>query len=140
MRPKHRQFLSYVLLATYAGISILGDGLHSLLPADEHHHHHHGLYVVSHSCGDAEHADHRHDAVSGASSGYAEVTASECDADSHLCEICVFLYEAISQPAEVAAPIDWQPLVVVAHADPQPVYSLTALGCPAARGPPLFLA
>jgi hypothetical protein len=140
MRPKHRQYLSYVLLATYASISILGDGLHSLLPADEHHHHHHGLYVISHSYGDAEQAAHGHDAVSGAGSGYAELSASKCDADSHLCEICAFLYEAISQPAEIAAPIDWQPLVVVAHAEPQPVYSLTALGCPAARGPPLFLA
>ena len=133
MRPKHRQFLSYVLLATYASISNLGDGLHSLLPADEHQHHHHGLYVVSH-------AGHDHDASARISSGYADLTASDRAADSHLCEICAFLYEAISQPAEVAAPIDWQPLVVVAHADPQPVYSLTSLGCPAARGPPLLLA
>jgi hypothetical protein len=140
MRPQHRYFLSYVLLATYASISLLGDGLHSLLPAGDHHHHHHGLYVVSHSSGDAEHAGHSHDAAARTSSGYADLTASNCDADSHLCEICAFLYEAISQPAEVAAPIDWQPLVVVVHADPQPVYSLTSLGCPAARGPPLLLA
>ena len=140
MRPQHRQFLSYVLLATYASISLLGDGLHSLLPADEHHHHHHGLYVVSHSCADTEHLGHGHNATPCTGSGYAGLTASDCDADSHLCEICAFLYEAISQPAEIAAPIDWQPLVVVAHAEPQPVYSLTALGCPAARGPPLLLA
>jgi hypothetical protein len=135
MRPKHHQFLSYVLLATYASISLLGDGLHSLLPAGEHHHHH-GLYVVSDCC-DAEYV---HIAARSCSSEYAELTAGKCDTDSHLCEICVFLYQAISQPAEVAAPIDWQPLVVVAHAKQQPIYSPTSLGPQAARGPPLFLA
>src|SRR4029079_14779879 len=139
MRPQHRQFLSYALLAIYAGISILGDGLHSLLPGDEHQHHHHGLYVVSHRSSEAEHAGHGHDAAACTGSGYADLTEGECS-DSHLCEICAFLYEAISQPAEIAAPIDWQPLVLVVHAELQPVYSLTALGCPAARGPPLLLA
>ena len=63
MRPKHRQCLSCVLLAIYASISILGDGLHSLLPAGEHQHHHQGLYVVSHGSGGANHAGHDHDAV-----------------------------------------------------------------------------
>ena len=130
MRPKHHQLLSYLLLATYAGISLLGDGLHALLPEGEHHHHH-GLYVV-------QHADHGHDAVARGSSEYAELTASDCDADSHLCEICAFLYQSISQPAEVAASIEWQPLVVVACAKPQAVYSPIALGPQAARGPPLF--
>jgi hypothetical protein len=135
MRPKHHQFLSYVLLVTYASISLLGDGLHSLLPEGEHHHHH-GLYVVSHYCD----AGHVHIAAPSSSSEYAELTAADCDTDSHLCEICAFLYQAISQPAEVAAPIDWQPLIVVAHAKPQAIYSPTSLGPQAARGPPLFLA
>jgi hypothetical protein len=139
MRPKHRQFLSYVLLATYASISLLGDGLHSLLPAGEHQHHH-GLYVVTHSCDDSLHASHCHDAVCCGSSEDAEFTASRCDADSHICEVCAFLYQAISQPAEIAAPIHWQRLVVVAHADPRPIYSQTSLGAQAPRGPPLLLA
>ena len=63
MRPKHRQFLSYLLLATYAGISLLGDGLHMLLPEGGNIHHHHGIYVVGHSChDDPRSADHDHDA------------------------------------------------------------------------------
>jgi hypothetical protein len=139
MRLKHRQFLSYVLLATYASISLLGDGLHSLLPAGEHQHHH-GLFVVSHSCDDSLHAGHVREALSCGSSEYAEFTASDCDADSHICEVCEFLYQAISQPAEVAAPIDWQPLVVVVQADPRPLYSQASLGAHAPRGPPLLLA
>jgi hypothetical protein len=138
MRPKHSKFLSYVLLATYAGISLLGDGLHSLLPEGEHHHH--GLYVVSHRGSDTQRAVRDCDAVPGGSSGHAELTAADCDTDAHLCEICAFLYQAISQPAEVAAPVDWQPLVVVACAKPQAIYLPIALGSQAARGPPLFLA
>jgi hypothetical protein len=138
MRPKHRQFLSYVLVATYASISLLGDGLHLLLPAGEHQHHH-GLYVVSHRCDDSLYASHVHEAICCGSSEYTEFTASDCNADSHICEVCAFLYQAISQPAEVAAPINWQPLVV-AHADPQPLYSWTSLGAHAPRGPPLLLA
>jgi hypothetical protein len=138
MRSKHCQFLSYVLLVTYASISLIGDGLHSLLPAGEHHHH--GLYVVSHCCSDTQRAVHDRDAVPRGSSERTELTAADCDTDSHLCKICAFLYQAISQPAEVAASIDWQPLVVVAHSNPQPIYSPTSLGPQAARGPPLFLA
>jgi hypothetical protein len=137
MRPQHRQFLSYVVLATYASISLLGDGLHSLLPDGYHHHR---LYVVSHSSDDLRHADPDHDEIACCNSEYAAVTAVELDAESHLCEICEFLAYAISQPAEVAAPIDSHPLIVVAHADPQPIYSLTSLGPQAPRGPPLFLA
>lgn len=133
MRSKPRRFLGYVLLATYAGISFIGDGLHDLLP-DSHRHHHHGLYVVTHH-DDAE-PSYLNLAADGA--GSASLTAADCDADSHRCEICAFLYEAISQPAEVAAPIDWQPLVVVARAIPQATYSLTDLERPAARGPPLL--
>ena len=141
MRPKHRQFLSYLLLATYAGISLLGDGLHMLLPEGGHHqHHHHGIYVVGHCCHDSQHASAHHDHADCGCSEESALAIAESDADSHLCEICAFLYQAISQPAEVAAPIDWQPLVVVAHVDPQPVYSPTSLGPQAARGPPLLLA
>jgi hypothetical protein len=138
MRSKHRQFLSYVQLATYASISLIGDGLHGLLP--DGHHHHHGLYVVDHSCNDRQHSDYAQGEVACCGSEFAGLTAVDLDAESHLCEICVFLIHAISQPAEVAATIDWQPLVVVAQADPQPVYSLTSLGPQAARGPPFFLA
>jgi hypothetical protein len=124
MRLKRRQFLSYVLLATYAGISIVGDGLHELMP--EAGHHHHGLYVVN--CASL-------DDTAVTSTG-AVVTASDSDADSHVCEICKFLFQAVSQPAQVAVPIDWQPLVVAAPSRPQPIYRPTSLGVQAPRGPP----
>jgi hypothetical protein len=134
MRNKYRHLLSCFLLATYASIALLGDGLHSLLPEGEHHHH--GLYVV------AYHGDRELEPVASSARGaeYASLAASDCDADSHLCEICTFLYQAISQPAEVAAPVESQPLIVVACAKPQAIYSPIALGLQAARGPPLFLA
>ena len=140
MRPQHRQFLSYVLLATYAGISLLGDGLHSLLPEGEHHHHHHGLYVVGHACGDSHHEHHVCEAAIDDEAAETSLTAADCDTDSHVCEICAFLYQAVSQPVEVAEPIEWQPLIVAADADPEHVYSSTTLGPQAARGPPSFMA
>jgi hypothetical protein len=132
MRQKYRRFLSCLLLATYASISLIGDGLHSLLPDSDHHHHHHGIYVVDHICDDACHGDHDRSECAG-------LTASDEDADSHLCEICSYLFQAISQPAGVAPPIDWQPMVVVVHAKPQPIYSLASLGPQAPRGPPSLL-
>src|SRR4051812_37371681 len=107
MRSQLRQVLSYLLLATYASISLLGDGLHGLLP-DGHHHHHHRLYVVSHSGDDSRHADHDHDEIVCCNSEFAAITAVKSDAESHLCEICEFLAYAISQSVEVAAPIDSQ--------------------------------
>jgi hypothetical protein len=134
MRPTRHRFLSWLLLATYAGIALLGEGLHALVPEGKHHHHH-GLYVVTcHS-----EAGHNHVAAVVGDSTHASLTAADCDADSHLCEICVFLYEAVSPPAEVAAPIESQPLVVVAHSEPEAVYSSAVLGPQAARGPPHLL-
>jgi hypothetical protein len=142
MQLQHRRFLSYALLAVYATISFLGDGLHSLMPeaGHEHHHHHHGLYIVAHAheCGDCDHDDHDECCQS---DGVPVLTASDCDGDSHLCEVCSFLFQSLSQPAEVAAPIDWQPLVVATTVSLQPVlHSPATLGPQAPRGPPLLLA
>jgi hypothetical protein len=147
MRLKYRRFLSCLLLATYAGISILGDGLHWLAHESGHHH---GLVVVTcrdHCCAHAEHGADCHDHGSSHCSGEGcgvpstepVVTANDGDADSHVCGICAFLFQAVSQPAEVAATIDWQPLVVVAVSVPQLIYSPTSLGPHAPRGPPLLL-
>ena len=143
MRPTRHRFLSYVLLATYAGITLLGEGLHDLLPEQGHHH---GLCFVTHAAHDSDADDHDaccHDHASTLASARPvepAIAADDCDSDSHVCEICAFLYQAIGQPAEVAAPTDWQPLIAVAHANPQPTYSATSLGPQAPRGPPLFLA
>jgi hypothetical protein len=124
-----------LLLATYAGIALLGEGLHELMP-DAGHQHHHGLAVV-HCAGDhcchAGHADH--DNVS----QLASLTVNS-DSDSHVCEICQFLFQAISQPANVAAPIDWQPLVAANSQQPQQLLHLPiSLGSHAPRGPPQLL-
>lgn len=133
------------MLTIYGGISVLGDGLHMLMHEAGHHH---GLDVVcceTHSHADADHHCDCHDPGCSASddadyclsSAERIVTASDCATHSHVCEVCAFLIQALSQPAEVAAPIDWQPLVVAAASRPQPIYSPTSLGPHAPRGPPL---
>ncbi len=135
MRLNSRRYLSYVLLAAYAGISLLGEGLHSLMP-EAGHHHHDGLYIVNCPSRGTAHADH--DADSGVTSAEAVLTASYGDADSHICEICQFLFQAVGQPAEVASPLDWQPLVVATSSLPQPRYSSISLGPQTPRGPPVL--
>jgi hypothetical protein len=147
MCVKHRRFLSYLLLAIYGGISILGDGLHLLTHEAGHHH---GLYVacyVAHGHADADHGNCHDPGCSASdvadyylSSSERGVAASDCANCSHVCEACAFLGQALSQPAELAAPIDWQPLVVAAASRPQPIYSPGSLGPHAPRGPPLSLA
>jgi hypothetical protein len=139
MRPTRYRFLSWFLLATYAGIALLGEGLHALVPEGEHHHDH-GIYVAHHTCNGECHHHDVHDGGEHGAPAHAALTAADSGADSHLCEICEFLFQAISQPAEVAAPIEWEPLVARAHATPQRLYSLVSLGPQAARGPPLVVA
>src|SRR5437762_10274056 len=111
MRSRPRRFLSFVLLATYASIAILGEGLHELMPHAGHHHHD-GLFIVHRASHGPEHAD-RDAGYQGISAGPVLI-ASDSDLDSHVCEICAFLFQAVSQPVEVAAPIDWRPLAVAA--------------------------
>lgn len=134
MRLRSRRFLSFALLATYAGISFLGEGLHWLLP-EAGHQHHHGLYIVHCDRDCPGHADHDGDHHGTPAS--AALSANE-DADSHVCEICEFLFQAVSQPAEVASPIDWQPLIVAVASLSQPIYTPAPLGPQAPRGPPLL--
>ena len=136
MRPQHRQFLSYVVLATYAGISLIGDGLHSLLPEGEHHHHH-GIYVVGHSCHDEDHAHHHHaHACCSDCTDDVGPALSESDADGHLCEICSFIVLAVAQPVELAAAIESLPFVAESEPEIQAIYSHVCLGPQAPRGPP----
>ncbi len=140
MRTIRHRFLSCLLLAAYAGISLLGDGLHLLLPEGQQHHHHHGTYVAGHSCHDSQHAYHHHDdACCSDCSDDVGPAISDSDVDGHLCEICSFLVNAISQSVEAAAAVDWQPLVVESEPETQAVYSCISLGPQAPRGPPLLL-
>src|SRR4029453_8328709 len=103
MTPTQRKLLTCLLLAPYAGISVLGQGLHWLSPDDGHHHdlnvigcathghaHNHACVCHDHdSCGlvDADHENLPADKV---------ISANDCVADSHVCEICEFLLHAIS--------------------------------------------
>ena len=100
------------------------------------HEHHDGLYVVVfHDSG------HGNDAAQPAGNATYDsepaLTANNGDTHSHICEICQFLFQSISQPAQVAPPVDWQPLAVAAISFPQSIYSPTSVGPQAPRGPPL---
>ncbi len=135
MRSRSKSLLTYVLLATYAGIGILGEGLHGLVP-EAGHNHHLGLTIVR--CTDAHYGGDQQYAARDTTNDLASLTAN-CHSDSHLCEICQFLFEAISQPAEAPASIDWQPLVVATYSLPRLIHTPISLGSHVPRGPPLLL-
>jgi hypothetical protein len=150
MRLKYRQFLSYVLLLACTSISLLGEGLHLLVPfAAHHHHHHHGRCIVTYARHGTKHDDSHLVAIDhtrrysehtqlGTASSVAVLTANGHDADSHLCGICSFLFQIISQPVEVVAPHECEPLVDVTPNLRQLNCATTSLGLPAPRGPPLL--
>jgi hypothetical protein len=150
MRLQCRRSLSYFLLATFASISLLGEGLHVLTLEVEHHHHHHrGLCVVTHARHDLRIDDQKVDfgvdarlfangAERGATSADAVLTADDGEDDSHVCKICAFLAQVLSQPVEFAAPLDWKPFVAAAQSRQQLTCTTTSLGPQAPRGPPLL--
>jgi hypothetical protein len=125
MRSTFRQLLTYSLLATYASIAILGEGLHWLTP-DEHHH---GASIVVSSAAADSHAPT--DKL---------VTAIHGIADDHDCEICDFLAQAVSQPPQIAQSPEFAILIVETACDPPAFYSPIVLGLHAPRGPPQLLA
>jgi hypothetical protein len=133
MRSTHRSFLSYTVLAVYASIAILGEGLHFLMPEDGHQHHA-GIYIVG--CTGDLHEHAAHDSDHQDESAGAALTSNDHGIDCHVCGICEFLLQAIGQPAELAPPIDCQPLIAAAPAAARSFYSPTSLGPQAARGPP----
>src|SRR3954465_15313608 len=151
MHLKCRPALGYFLLATFASISLLGEGLHFLThETGQHHHHHHrhGLGIITSVAHQVSH-DHRdfylasHTRASANCVGCRKTTAGSLlfvtnnDVESHSCKICEYLFQAVSQQIEVAAPIEWQSLFV-AYPSLRPLnFSRTTLGPQAARGPPL---
>ena len=152
MRLKCRRFLSCLVLVNFASISLLGEGLHLLTPETErqhHHHHFHGPCVVHRAAHDSRHDDADADldhharglvaeASSEASSARSECAFSDDDGvDFHVCKICAYLFQAVSQPVQFVAPFEWRPLVVAAPSLHQLVYAHTSLGSQAPRGPPL---
>jgi hypothetical protein len=131
MRSAFRQFLTYSLLATYAGISLLGEGLHWLTP-DEHHHG--ASVVVSTTRLDA------HDASDTVASSEKHFAATRGIADDHDCEICEFLAQAVSQPPQIADAANFDVLIVEVTCASPTFYSPIILGLHAPRGPPKLLA
>ena len=145
MRSILHKLLSCALLAAYASVMVIGEGLHSLTPG---HDHHHGLSVITHSAHDHGHAhahhgcqhhshehcchNHDHDHVPAGPS----IAALDGDMHSHECDICAFLYQAVSQPPQVATTPDLHPLVANVPCDVAERYSSALLGLHAARGPP----
>ena len=93
MRPTFRHLLTYSLLATYASIAFLGEGLHWLTP-DEHHHG--PSRVVSAASDDAHNAGDSHVPTD------KRVVATHGIDDHHDCEICDFLAQAVSEPPQIA--------------------------------------
>jgi hypothetical protein len=131
MRSTFRQLLTYSLLAAYASIAFLGEGLHWLTP-DEHHH---GASLVVSSEPAAPHnAGGSHTSVD------KRVTATHGIADDHDCEICDFLAQAVGQPPQIAQSPDFAILIVETACDPPAFYSPIVVGLHAPRGPPQLLA
>jgi hypothetical protein len=142
-----RKLLTCTLLAAYASIALLGQGLHWFLP---HDHHHHGMMVVTrtthsqahrhdaHCCHHhphgpcCRHVDHDRDPVpAGRMMG-----ARDGDTHSHTCQICEFLFQAISEPPQLATTPDLHPLVADVPCPKAEHYSPAILGLHTARGPP----
>jgi hypothetical protein len=147
MKSAVRKILSLALLAAYGGIALLGQGLHVLAP---HAGHHHGLEVIRCSIHGDEHFHDHHDAECDHDHGPAGpaevehggglvVTSSECAAESHLCEICAFLFQLRSDRSVLTAAVDWQPVAVAAVSLPQRSYTPTIVGPHAPRGPPVLI-
>jgi hypothetical protein len=157
MKSAARKILALTLLATYGGVAFLGQGLHFLAP---HAGHHHGLEVVrcsihgdEHWQHDVEQHDHDHhghshdqdrESADSDAGCYGEcdgliVTSSECAAESHVCEICAFLFQLKSERTDLAAAVDWQPVAVDFAPLQPPTYQPTVLGPHAPRGPPVSI-
>src|SRR3954471_17214926 len=108
--PLKSRFLSCMFLAIFASISILGEGLHLLTPEigqHSHHHHHHGRCIVTHARPNSTHDEHNFDFQEHAktfasgpacnSPASAPLIIRQGGVDSHVCKICAFLFQAVSQ-------------------------------------------
>jgi hypothetical protein len=131
MRRSFCHLLTYSLLATYASIAFLGEGLHCLTP-DEHHHG--ASLIVSSESDTPRNAGESHAPTD------KRVIATHGIADDHECEICDFLAQAVSHPPQIAQSPDFAILIVETACDPPAFYSPIILGLHAPRGPPQLLA
>jgi hypothetical protein len=125
MRYLPQKLMTLGLLAVYGSIAVLGHGLHEFSSA--HHHHHH---VAAGQC-----AGHQHDHCHGHSRAAAPAAQNSL-ADSHDCEICVFLDQIRSDQPQLCAEIDWQPFAVDVPCAAPRNHSQAPAGLHVARGPP----
>ena len=129
MRATFRHLLTYSLLATYASIAFLGEGLHWLTP-DEHHH---GASLVVSSVDPATLAGESH-----ATAG--KHFPARGHSDDHDCEICDFLAQAVSEPPQIAETPAFARSDRRSAVRAPTFYSPIVLGLHAPRGPPQLLA
>ena len=128
-----RKLLTSSLLAAYAGIAMLGQGLHLLTP-DCHHNH---IRVVqgaalcqgNHCC---------HDCDDDVPSDFA-ISAVDHAHHDHDCQICQFLVRAVTEPPHVATTPDLHVLVAQLPCESRGLYTSAILGLHTARGPPQSL-
>jgi hypothetical protein len=137
-----RKILAISLATAYAAIVMLGQGLHLLAPDCCHHDGFNAVhcsaqchdYVCAHNCHDHEAAAFADNPFRGPAGPV--VAASDCASDSHFCEICAFLFQAVTElPQLAAAPISLE-LVANVPCHKQGLYSSAVLGLHTARGPP----
>jgi hypothetical protein len=134
MRARFGKSLTCTLLAIYASISLIGEGLHSLVP----HGHHLGDHVVHCIAEDPDHCEccHHHDHHDHEESQERALTSGGGTVDCHACQICEFLYQTAGQAPSIAATPDLHPLVAELPCAVKGIYSAAILGLHAARGPP----
>ncbi len=146
MKRTTRQFVTCTLLILYGGITLLDQGLHSLLPGGGHHQ---GLEIVERVSigGHADcHSGHclapatRHVADSDANQMGATLQSNGYEEHSHLCAVCAYLVQARSDQIQFYAAADCRPVATVAVAVDEPDQPQAVLGPYAPRGPPRLAA
>ena len=119
MRRIPHNLVTGLLLLLYGGISVLGYGLHELVPEDGHHHH--ALAPIQQE---------------GAPLAFKSGGGIE---DDHDCDICAFLDQARSAQPQIQSTIVWERLVAAIDVVAPRVSSQTTLVSHAPRGPPTFI-
>jgi hypothetical protein len=135
-----RKLLAISLATAYASIVMLGQGLHLLAPDCCHHDGLNAVHCSAH-CHDPVCAHDGHDHLASADNPFRGpagpvVAASDCHSDSHFCEICAFLFQAVTELPQLATTPIVAELVADLPCQERALYSPAILGLHAARGPP----
>jgi hypothetical protein len=134
-----QKLATYLLLAIYGGIAVLGHGLHELSTA---HHHHHDAHEHAADGGCAHHHHghtHKHTSQSRSddrAEAFASVHGSLSDGHGHACEICDFLDQNRSFPTDLPVDRASRPLAVAVSIAAPRIESLVIPGLYSPRGPP----